>query len=101
MAEEEEAKQAPSLAVALKYDRGKDPAPRVVAKGKGTVAEQIIRVAIEHGVTVREDATLVDILEKLDLDAVIPLEAYAAVAEILNYVYKANARAGAGKRSGT
>lgn len=98
MAEEE--KKEMQQAVALKYERGKDPAPRVVAKGAGTIAEQIIRVAEEHGVTIRKDAPLVEILSKLDLDAVIPLEAYAAVAEILNYVYRANARAGVGKRSG-
>ncbi len=90
MAEE---KQKPSLAVALKYDKGKDPAPRVVAKGKGTIAEQIVKVAEEHGIHVQEDAALVEILEKLDIDTIIPLEAYAAVAEILNYVYKANAQA--------
>lgn len=86
-------------AVALKYDRQKDPAPRVVAKGKGTIAEQIIRVAMENGITIREDANLVEILEKLDIDSIIPLEAYTAVAEILNYVYKANAKL-KGKKSG-
>jgi flagellar biosynthesis protein len=98
MAEE---KDTPAMAVALKYDRGKDPAPRVVAKGKGTIAEQIIRVAEEHGILIREDANLVEILEKLDLDAVIPLEAYAAVAEILNYVYKTNAQASDARRGTT
>ncbi len=81
------------VAVALKYEIGKDPAPKVAAKGKGTIAEQIIKVAKEHGITVREDASLVEILEKLDIDTVIPLEAYNAVAEILNYVYKTNAKA--------
>lgn len=91
MAEEET--QESSKAVALKYDRVRDPAPRVVAKGKGTIAKHIIEVAKAHGIAVREDTTLVDILEKLDIDTVIPLEAYAAVAEILNYIYKANAKA--------
>jgi flagellar biosynthesis protein len=95
MSEEQE---PPARAVALKYERGKDPAPRVVAKGKGTIAEQIIKVAQEHGVIIREDADLVEVLDKLEIDTVIPLEAYAAVAEILNYVYKANARAKAEKR---
>jgi flagellar biosynthesis protein len=42
---------------------------------------------------VREDADLVEVLEKLDIDAIIPLDAYAAVAEILSYVYKTNAKA--------
>ncbi len=93
-----EREKPPTLAVALKYDREKDPAPRVVAKGKGTIAEQIVKVAEANGIVIREDADLVEILEKLDLDAIIPLEAYTAVAEILNYVYKANARAKAGKQ---
>ena len=86
------------VAVALKYDRTKDPAPRVVAKGKGSIAEQIIRVAIENGITIREDANLVDILEKLDIDTIIPLEAYAAVAEILNFIYQSNAKAKAARK---
>lgn len=80
-------------AVALSYDKEKDPAPRIAAKGKGLIAEQIIKVAEQHEIPIREDAALVEILEKLDIDSVIPLEAYAAVAEILNYVYKLNAKA--------
>jgi flagellar biosynthesis protein len=79
-------------AVALKYDRERDPAPRVVAKGRGVIAEQILKVAEEHGITIREDAELVEILGKLELDTIIPLEAYAAVASILSYVYSANDR---------
>ena len=78
------------IAVALKYEKDKDQAPRIVAKGQGTIAEQILKVAEEQGITIREDASLVEILAKLDIDALIPLEAYTAVAEILNYVYKTN-----------
>jgi flagellar biosynthesis protein len=80
------------LAVALKYEQGKDDAPRIAAKGKGYIAEQIIALAKEHGVEIKEDADLAVLLSKLDLDAPIPFEAYAAVAEILAYVYKANDR---------
>jgi flagellar biosynthesis protein len=80
----------PKEAVALKYESKKDPAPRVTAKGKGAVAEQIIRVAEEHGLEIREDADLVQILGKLELDTIIPVDAYAAVAEILKYVYQKN-----------
>jgi flagellar biosynthesis protein len=83
----------PSAAVALSYDKDTDPAPRVSAKGRGPIAEQIIKVAKEHDVPIRQDAALVEILEKLDIDSLIPLEAYTAVAEILNYVYKVNAKA--------
>lgn len=78
------------LAVALTYERDNDPAPRVSAKGKGYIAEKIIALAQEHGVEVREDTDLVTMLSKLDIDTLIPLEAYAAVAEILSYVYKTN-----------
>lgn len=56
----------------------------------GTVAEQILNLAFAHGVRVRQDADLVQILAALDIDMEIPPEAYAAVAEILVYVYRAN-----------
>lgn len=78
------------LAVALTYEQGKDAAPRVAAKGKGYIAEQIIALAKAHGVEIREDADLAVMLEKLDIDSPIPLEAYMAVAEILSYIYKKN-----------
>lgn len=81
------------LAVALKYERGKDEAPVVSAKGKGFVAQQIIELAKANNVEIRRDTDLVTLLEKLDINAPIPLEAYAAVAEILAYVYKANDKA--------
>ncbi|PWR19808.1 EscU/YscU/HrcU family type III secretion system export apparatus switch protein [Zavarzinia compransoris] len=79
-------------AVALNYTRGADKAPRVVARGGGEVAERIVELALAHGVKVREDADLVEILERVDLDEAIPLEAFAAVAEILAQVYLANNR---------
>jgi flagellar biosynthesis protein len=82
------------LAVALTYERNEDEAPRLAAKGRGLVAEKIIELARQHNVEIREDADLALLLSKLDIDMPIPLEAYAAVAEILAYVYKANARAG-------
>lgn len=78
------------LAVALAYELSKDPAPRVAAKGRGLIAEQIIKLAKEHGVEIREDADLATLLSKLEVDMPIPLEAYTAVAEILSYVYRAN-----------
>lgn len=81
----------PTKAVALQYERATDDAPRVVASGKGAIAEQILQVAFERGIKVREDAELVEILSLVDVDCPIPLEAFAAVAEILTYVYQANA----------
>lgn len=81
------------LAVALKYERGKNEAPFVAAKGRGYIAQQIIELAQANNVEIRRDIDLAALLEKLDINTPIPLEAYAAVAEILAYVYKANDRA--------
>ena len=78
------------VAVALRYEVEKDAAPRVSAKGKGYLAEQIIAIAKANGVEIREDADLATMLSKLDIDTPIPLEAYAAVAEILSYIYRTN-----------
>ncbi len=80
-------KDSKPKAVALGYDMGKDQAPKVLAKGEGEIAKQIIKVAKEHGIEIREDANLVEILSALELDEFIPLEAYTAVAEILKYIY--------------
>jgi flagellar biosynthesis protein len=79
-------------AVALTYDPGKADAPRVVASGRGPIAEQIIAVAKAHGIAVREDPDLAEILAAVELDSEIPLEAWTAVAEILSYIYRANRR---------
>jgi flagellar biosynthesis protein len=67
-----------------------DKAPRIVAKGHGAVAEQILELAFATGVKVREDANLAEILEAIEIDTEVPLHALAAVAEILSYVYRAN-----------
>lgn len=78
-------------AVAIEYERGVDEAPRVTASGKGAIAEQILAIAFERGIKVREDAELVEILSLVEVDSPIPLEAFTAVAEILAFVYQANA----------
>jgi flagellar biosynthesis protein len=74
-------------AVALAYYEG-DAAPRVVAKGRGLLAEEIIRRAREAGVFVHESRELVAVLTKLDLDSHIPPQLYLAIAEILAWVYR-------------
>lgn len=79
-------------AVALRYDAEKEDAPRVVATGEGFVADQILRIALDNGITVHKDSDLVEILSKLDIDALIPVEAFAAVAEILSYIYRSQGR---------
>ena len=78
-------------AVAIEYVKGVDEAPRVTASGKGSIAEQILAIAFERGIKVRQDAELVEILSLVEVDSPIPLEAFTAVAEILAFVYQANA----------
>lgn len=80
-------------AVALKYNKGKDSAPKVVAKGKGHIAEKIIEAARENNVPLYEDKNLSQVLEALDLDTEIPPELYRAVAEVLAFIYKLNTMA--------
>jgi flagellar biosynthesis protein len=82
-------------AVALKYERGKAPAPRVTAKGRGLVAEKILAIARENNIPVKQDKLLLDSLYKLDINEEIPEELYRVIAEILAFVYRMNrARAG-------
>ena len=77
-------------AVALGYEPEKDNAPKVLAKGQGHVAQKIIQIAIDEGIEIRKDADLLQILKAVDIDSEIPIEAFAAVAEIISYIYKAN-----------
>jgi flagellar biosynthesis protein len=62
--------------------------PSVLASGSGSVARQILDIAFAHGIKVREDADLVEILATLDIGDQIPIAALAAVAEILSHVYQ-------------
>lgn len=80
----------PPIAVALRYEPDGTYAPKVVASGKGQIAEQILNLAFAAGVKVREDADLAELLGAVDIDSEIPVEAFVAVAEILAYVYRAN-----------
>ncbi|MDY6793095.1 MAG: EscU/YscU/HrcU family type III secretion system export apparatus switch protein [Thermodesulfobacteriota bacterium] len=77
-------------AVALRYDKDKDNAPKVVAKGKGYIAEKIIEAAQENKVPLYEDRNLSQVLEALDLDSEIPPKLYHAVAEVLAFIYQLN-----------
>jgi flagellar biosynthesis protein len=83
----------PKRAAAIRYERGADAAPRVVAAGSGHVADRILALARENGVSVREDAALAEALAKLQLQADIPPELYAAVAEALVWAYGLEPRA--------
>ncbi len=82
-----------ALAVALSYAEDSGAAPKVVAGGRGSIAEQILQIAFANDIKVREDPDLAELLSAIDIDSEIPIEAFAAVAEILNYVYRANGSA--------
>lgn len=85
-------KAAADVAVALDWEPRADGAPRVVAKGQGELAQRIIEIARANGVAIQRDADLAALLSAVDLDQEIPPEAFAAVAEILGYLYRANGR---------
>lgn len=80
----------PKTAVALGYDRFGDDLPRVLAKGKGAIAAQIVAIAEEHGIAIHRDEDLIEVLDKLEISAPIPVAAFAAVAEILAHLYRLN-----------
>jgi len=80
-------------AVAVQYDKNTDRAPKVVAKGKGAVAEKILELAHKNGIPMHEDPDLIEILSKLDLGQEIPPEMYKLIAEVLVFVYKSNNKA--------
>lgn len=84
------------IAIALHYDQDRQSLPTVVASGRGSIAAQILAAAFAAGIKVREDPDLAEILSAVEVDSEIPLEALAAVAEILSYVYRANGGGGAG-----
>ena len=78
------------LAVALHYDR--TGAPRVVAKGKGSLGAKIIEVAKEHGIPIEENEVLAGALSNVELGDEIPAELYKAVAEVLIFVLRLSGR---------
>ena len=80
------------VAFAIKDTSSNKVAPKIVAKGFGEVAEKILRLAFDNDVKVRTDPDLVEILAAVEVDCEIPIEALAAVSEILSYVYQEAAR---------
>lgn len=84
-----ERERQPTRAAALRYQRGEDEAPVVVAAGQGAVAERILEVAREHGVPIHHDPALAAVLSRMDVDEQIPPELYVVVAEILAFLYRA------------
>ncbi len=83
--------RAPQVeAAALGYDRGQDAAPRVLAKGRGEIAENILARADAHAIPVERDPDLLQCLAPLQVGDNIPVEAYAAVAQVLAFLYREN-----------
>jgi flagellar biosynthesis protein len=78
------------LAIALHYD--KTGAPRVVAKGRGTIGEKIIEVARAHDIPIEENEVLAGALSNVELGDEIPAELYKAVAEVLIFVLRLSGR---------
>ena len=79
-------------AVALGYDAQQHNAPIVLAKGQGQIAEKIIQIAIDNNIEIRQDEDLLQILKAVDINDEIPIEAFAAVAEIISYIYQQNGK---------
>jgi flagellar biosynthesis protein len=85
-------------AVAVRWRKDRDGAPKITAKGRGLMAERILALAREHGIPMHEDRDLVTLLGALDLGVEVPPHLYKALAEILAHVYRANRRLAEGKR---
>ncbi len=83
---EDRQKEKVKTAVALGYDPNEDGAPKVIASGKGALAEKIIEQAKENKIPVHEDSKLADTLSRLEIGEMIPPELYEVVAEILVFV---------------
>ncbi|WP_153123660.1 EscU/YscU/HrcU family type III secretion system export apparatus switch protein [Peribacillus tepidiphilus] len=75
-------------AIALRYNSDKEIAPKVIAKGKGKIADNILETAKNHNVPIQEDPSLVELLGKLNINQTIPEELYQAVAEVFAFIYK-------------
>lgn len=82
----------PKNQVAVAIEDGSDSGalPKVTAAGRGEIAEQILQLAIENGIKIREDGPLAEMLAVIELESPVPTEAFMAVAEILSYVYRAH-----------
>jgi flagellar biosynthesis protein len=83
-------KEKMKKATALRYDPGRDPAPKVVAKGRGKAAERIMEIARQHQIPLVENPNLAQMLDALDIDVEIPQALYQAVAEVLVFIYRLN-----------
>lgn len=81
-------KKSIKTAIALQYDPESDEAPRVIATGRGEIADKILQIAQANQIPIREDPILAQALSLVDLEEEIPSELYAVVAEVLGWVYR-------------
>ncbi len=82
-------------AIALGYEKGREQAPSMRAKGRGEMAERILELAGKHNIPIRKEPDLFTLLEPLELGEEIPYEAYQTVAEILAFLYRVGSKTGA------
>lgn len=75
-------------AVALGFNEKVDHAPKVLASGRGVVAEQIVQIARDNNIPMHRDVNLVEVLSVLEIDEYIPIEVYSVVAKIFTYIYE-------------
>jgi flagellar biosynthesis protein len=75
-------------AAALRYDKDKENAPRVLAKGEGEVAKNIIKIAELNNLPIKKDEDLIELLSKVEIDKEVPEALYKAVAEVFSFIYK-------------
>jgi flagellar biosynthesis protein len=75
-------------AIALEYDAKKDSSPKVIASGRGEIADRILKIAQANQIPIREDPVLAQALSMVNLEEEIPAELYAVVAEVLAWVYR-------------
>ncbi len=88
MADEDKDEPEIKVAVALKYEPGKDKVPQLTAKGQGLVAARIVKIAEASGVHVEHNEALAKSLSRLQFGEQIPKELYRAVAEVVGFVLK-------------
>lgn len=87
-----EVQNKPAVAVALEYVAGSRTAPVVVATGRGLVAEKIMEIARQNGITIEANPMLAEALSDVPIDRAIPHELYQAVAEVIGFVLCAQRR---------
>jgi len=75
-------------AAALRYNTSKESAPRLIAKGEGKSATNIIKIAKENDIPIKKDEDLMELLSKVEIDKEVPAELYKVVAEVFSFIYK-------------